>query len=203
MTPRTLTAMAVATVIATACSDDAAGPSGDRLTRAEAAVIAGDITANSDRAAAMPQVASMNDGTAGDPGTFTQELEINVACPVSGNIQQKWKVDASFDQEAGSFSLDIAGFQKHIACAFRHEGVTITVDGDPDVDLEAHVASANFRPTEHTLDVDGAFKWSASDGRSGTCPITLEAVTDFAARKRTVEGNVCGHAIRETTSWSN
>jgi hypothetical protein len=84
-----------------------------------------------------------------------------------------------------------------------HEGITITLDGSPDIDLAAHASGRNHLPSgSHTLEIDGAFKWSASDGRSGTCPITLDAMTDWAAKKRTVDGNVCGHTIKETTSWS-
>ena len=202
MTRSTLGMLSAVLVLA-ACSDDAAGPTGDPLTRAEAALIAGNVTANSDQTAAAPQMSvTVGDAAASDPMSFTNDLEINVPCPVSGRLQQRWTASVTFDQATGTFAMEVKGNQKHLACAFSHEGITLTVDGDPDIDIEAHVATANHRPTEHTLSIEGAFKWSASDGRSGTCPITLEAVTDFAARKRTVDADVCGHTIKETTSWS-
>jgi hypothetical protein len=202
MTRRTLGMLSAVLVLA-ACSDDAAGPTGDRLTRAEAGVIAGNVTANSEQTAASPQMNVNGDASASDPISFSNDLEINVPCPVSGRLQQRWTARVNFDQEAGTFEMEVNGNQKHLACAFRHEGVTLTVDGDPDIDIEAHVATANHRPTVHTLSIEGAFKWSASDGRSGSCPITLDAVTNFAARTRTVEGDVCGHTIKETTNWSS
>ena len=203
MTRRTMAIFSAALVLA-ACSDDGSmEPTGDRLTRAEASVIANNVTANSDQTAAMPQATTVDASVVSSiPLNFTRELELNIVCPAGGNLQQKWTVTASIDAEAGDFSLDVVGFQKHLACAYVHEGLTITVDGDPDIDMEAHVATEDHHPTEHTLEINGAFKWTASDGRSGTCPISLDAVTDFGARRRTVEGTVCGHTISETTTWS-
>ena len=201
MTRRTMAIFSAALVLA-ACSDDTMEPTGDRLTRAEASVIANNVTANSDQTAAMPQASSVTADANTIPIDFTQELELNIVCPAGGNLQQRWTVIASIDQDVGDFSLDVVGFQKHLACAYQHEGITITVDGDPDIDMEAHVATDNHRPSAHTLEIDGAFKWTASDGRSGTCPISLDAVTDFVARRRTVNGSVCGHTVNETTTWS-
>ncbi|MGH7466300.1 MAG: hypothetical protein ACREK1_14045, partial [Longimicrobiales bacterium] len=53
-----------------------------------------------------------------------------------------------------------------------------------------------------TFTLDGALRWETSDGRSGLCQLELDAVTDFAAQERTVQGAVCGHTITETTTWS-
>ena len=53
MTRRTLAILSAVLVFA-ACSDDAAGPTGDQLTRAEAQLIAGNVTANSEQATASP-----------------------------------------------------------------------------------------------------------------------------------------------------
>jgi hypothetical protein len=202
MTRSTLAILSAVFVFA-ACSDDAAGPTGDQLTRAEAQLIAGNVTANTEQATASPQMSTLGDASAADPINFTNDLEFTVPCPVSGQLQQRWTARVTFDQAAGSFEMEVNGMQKHLACAFRHEGLTLTVDGDPDIDIEAHVATQNHQPTQHTLRIEGAFKWSASDGRSGTCPITLDAVTDFGARKRTMEADVCGHSIKETTTWTS
>lgn len=203
MNRRTLALLGTVLVLG-ACSDDPAGPTGDRLTRAEAALIAGDVTAKGDVVTAMPQMSAsgVESSTAGIPRTFSQDLNITIECPLGGQVQQVYSVDATMDLDAGNFSLDVTGTQQHMACAVRHNGVTITLDGDPDIDMEAHVGTVNHHPQAHTLEINGAFKWTASDGRSGTCPINLDAVTNFAARTRTVAGTVCGHSYNETTSWT-
>ena len=41
-----------------------------------------------------------------------------------------------------------------------------------------------------------------SDGRSGECLVSIDAVTDFNARQRTLSAQVCGHTINETTTWN-
>ena len=69
--------------------------------------------------------------------------------------------------------------------------------------LGAHAAVNNNQPSEpFTVNIDGGFNWTASDGRSGRCAIEYEQITDFAARKRTVEGDVCGHSVKETFTWN-
>lgn len=203
MNRRTLALLGSVLVLG-ACSDDAAGLSGDRLTRAEAALIAGDVTAKGDLVTSTPQVTpnGVESSATGVPRTFTQDLNITVECPFGGQVQQVYSVKATMDLDAGNFLLDVTGTQQHVACAVRHNGVTITLNGDPDIDMEAHVGTVNHQPQAHTLAIDGAFRWTASDGRSGTCPISLDAVTNFAARTRTVQGTVCGHSYSETTSWT-
>lgn len=199
MTTR-LMGMLGAVLVLGACND-VAGPTGDRLTREEAALIAGDVTTSGGQTANSARPTT-GDAIAADPVTVSHDLEFTHPCPKGGKLQQTWKATASFDVAEGSFDLQVKGLQKHLACAYLHEGVTITVDGDPDIDIEAAASAARNQPGDHTLEINGAFKWTASDGRSGTCPITLDAVTDFQARKKTVEGTVCGHTFKETTSWS-
>jgi hypothetical protein len=81
--------------------------------------------------------------------------------------------------------------------------VTLTITGDPDLDFGAHVGVSNHQRSQpFTATIDGAFSWTASDGRSGSCTVEYEEITDFAARKRTVTGNVCGHTVNETLTWS-
>lgn len=199
---RTITGAVCAVLVLSGCSD-AAGPSGDHLSRSEALVLASDLTVRSEQTTTASSSRSSSLGTNADPTTITHELELTHPCPRGGQLKQSWKATATLDLPTGSLELDLAGQQEHVDCAYQHEGVTITVDGDPDIDFSAHAALSNHQPTgEHTFEVSGAFKWSSSDGRSGTCPVTLNAVTDWAAKKKTVEGDVCGHTIKETTTWS-
>jgi hypothetical protein len=187
-----------------AACDDSAGPSsGDRLTRAEALLIAGEVSGSVSTTSALP-AGNAVDGVASVPITFSREHESSHPCPRGGTVQLSWRVDGSLDVETGSFELDVDGTHKASGCAYLHEGVTLTITGNPDLDFGAHVAVRNGQPSEpFTANVDGAFSWTASDGRSGTCTIEYEEVTDFAARKRTVEGNICGHSVNETFVWNN
>ena len=200
MTRRT-TAWIGALLVLGACSDPI-GPTGDRLTRAEAMLIADDVAAHGQQTTTASRPASAELTIASDPITIENDLELTHRCPRGGELQQTWKASGSFDLQAGSYDLDIEGVQKHVGCAYPHEGITITIDGNPDIELSAHASGRNHQPSgSHTLEINGSFKWTASDGRSGTCPITFEAVTNWAAKKRTVDGDICGHTIKESLTW--
>jgi hypothetical protein len=95
------------------------------------------------------------------------------------------------------------GSRTHTSCAFPHNDLTLTVTGALSIGVIASVGAVNGQPSQSfTFSLDGAFCWAASDGRSGTCPLELDAVTDFIAGERTVEGAICGHSLSERTTWT-
>lgn len=193
-----------AVVVLAACSESPTGFEGDRLTRAEAEAVADGIAQSGSTASgSMSSQSVQMDGVAAPPTTITTQHESSHPCPRGGSIGVELDATLTFDGEARSFSLDAEGELTHADCAYQHEGVTITVDGDPNVSYEAHAAAQNGQPQGNwTSQAEGGFKWTASDGRSGSCVVDLSDVTDFAARKRTVEGQVCGHTISRVVSWS-
>lgn len=198
---RRMTAWIGALFVLGACSDPA-GPTGDRLTRAEAMLIADDVAARGQQTTTASRPGSASLTIASDPITIDNELELTLPCPRGGELQQTWKASGTFDLRAGSYDLDIEGVQTHMDCAYLHEGLTITINGNPDIELNAHASGREHRPSgTHTLEINGSFRWQASDGRSGACPITLEAITNWAEKKRTVDGDICGHTIRESLTW--
>jgi hypothetical protein len=47
-----------------------------------------------------------------------------------------------------------------------------------------------------------AFDYATDGGRTGQCLVSIDAVTDFVLKRRTLEADVCGHTVTETTTWS-
>lgn len=192
-------------VFLAACEDDGSGPnSGDQLTRAEAILLAGELSGAVETTAGTPEVTIGQDGAAAAAGpiTFTRDQESTHPCPGGGTVSLQWRITGTADFETGSFTLDVDGTNRPAGCQYLHDGTTLTISGDPDLDFSAHAATVNYEPTEpFTAGIEGAFSWSASDGRSGQCLVDYQAVTDFAAKQRTVEGSVCGHSIAQTLSW--
>ena len=189
-------------VLIAACSDSAGPNSGDRLTRDEAMRLAAEVSSSVGTTSVAP-VRSNADAVASVPISFTEDHESSHPCADGGTVRLTWRVTGAIDPEAGLFELDVEGTHKPSGCAYKHAGLTLTINGDPDMDFDAHVAVANSQPSEpFTISIDGAFAWSASDGRSGRCTVQYAEVTDFAAGKRTVDGNVCGHVVKETFTWS-
>ena len=185
------------------CSDDSASPNSGNLSREEALLLAGSIAEPASQTATSTQGRPAQDAIASDPMSFSHTMESTFNCPQGGSMALKWSVTGTVDVNAQSFVLDADGSQKPAACAYKHEGVTLTIDGDPILNFESHASFAGQTAREPiTVKVDGAFKWSASDGRTGRCAIDFREVTDLNARKIEREGTVCGHTIKETFTWS-
>ncbi|MGH7467094.1 MAG: hypothetical protein ACRENP_03820 [Longimicrobiales bacterium] len=191
------------TIVLVACGDDPMS-TGDRLTRGEAETIAGGVTQTSSSASGSlrPQSGG-TDVVASPPRTFTVDHESSHPCPRGGRIGIALEVTFTADVEGRDYSYDAEGSLTHEACAYIEEGVTLTVTGDPNISYEAHAAVRGGQPQgQFTSEAGGAFDWTASDGRSGRCVVDLSDITDFAAKTRTIEGQVCGHTIRHVTTWT-
>lgn len=196
-----ITVLLAATVLFAAC-DDTAGP-GDAMTRAEALLVADALAANGEATSEASQPETGEVTIASVPTTFTQTHNSLHPCPMGGRLALAYTVTGAFDGQVGSWEVNLVGKQTHQGCAYGHEGVTITVDGNPSINFESRAAVYNGTPSEpHTMGIDGGFKWSGSDGRAGNCMIEISAVTDFAAKRKTVNGTVCGHTIEQITTWT-
>ena len=202
MKPHSITFFSFSILLA-ACSDSAGPNSGDRLTREEAMRLAAEVSSSVATTSAAP-VRNDAEAVASVPINFTEDHEFSHPCANGGTVRLTWRVNGSIDPEAGMFELDVEGTHKPSGCAYEHAGLVLTINGDPDMDFDAHVSVAGGQPIEpFTIDIHGAFAWSASDGRSGRCTVQYAEVTDFAAGKRTVDGNVCGHVVKDTFTWSS
>ena len=203
--PGTMPLALLLAVVLGACDD---GTAPDRqLTRAEAVALLASVVSASEAAGTSSlgaQGGEVSANPAADsPIDFSIDVESSHPCPVSGIVAFDYTLSGSWDAVTRAAGLALEGTQTHDDCAFVHEGVTITVDGDPALEFSAAAAAVNGHPTEpFTFEVAGALDWSTSDGRSGNCGITIDAVTDFEARTRTVAASVCGHTIEQTTSWT-
>jgi len=200
----TIGAIAAAALLA-ACSeaDDPAGANGDQLTRAEALVIVDAIAmaTDEDHSAVIEGGASSPAGAA--PGTITVEHTSTHPCPVDGQVAVALQATLTYDEEAESLEYGAEGSLTHEACGVVHEDVTITVDGDPSIAFATHAAFAGGAATEPiTESVEGAFLWSTSDGREGRCVVQIEKVTDLIEKRHTLQGEVCGHTIERTITWT-
>lgn len=204
MTTTRTAALAALTLLATACSDSA-GPA-DQLSRAEALSLASAILASGETAtsaSAGAQSTTIPEGVDAVPIEFTHTHQSSHPCPAGGTVAFDLAVDGTADDETGSLAFTLTGSQTHADCAFPHDGATITVNGDPDLQFSASAAMTNHLPSApFTYAVLGGFTFATSDGRSGECLVDIDAVTDFQARQRTFTAQVCGHSISQTTSWN-
>ncbi|HEX2166429.1 MAG TPA: hypothetical protein VHG09_04250 [Longimicrobiales bacterium] len=193
------------TFVLGAC-EDAAGPEGDQLSRAEALQLAAQVMASSEGAATgsvtMSGSSSAPEG-AGPPVNFTQTHESTHPCPAGGELTVQFVLSGTVDEDTNSLQADLDGSHVHSNCAFPQNGLTVSVDGAPAIEFSASIGAVEGVPSQpFTFTLDGALRWEASDGRSGVCPLELDAVTDFSEQRRTVQGSVCGHTVNDELTWS-
>jgi hypothetical protein len=205
MNRKTIGLCALAVLFA-ACEKSATDAEGDALTRAEAFAIASAVAEVNDDAADR----GIGEGSssaaltaAAEPRTISFEHTSSHPCPTAGRITVGLEAVLVWDRDTKAGELNSTGSLTHDACAFPHEGLTLTVTGNPSLTVTSHAATASGRPDgPWTSDASGSFSWSASDGRSGTCGIDVSTISDFDTRSRTVQGEVCGHTIDQTITWS-
>jgi len=196
-------AASLAMVVAIAACDD--GPTestGDELTEKEAAVILATVQTSGDSAYAELSTQSGQLAVNSMPTTITVEHESSHPCPQGGSVAAVLDATLEFDEETESAAIDAQGSLTHSECAVPHNQIVLTIDGDPNLSFELHTAIENGQPIEFDQSASGALNWSASDGRSGRCVIEFSHTIDFTAGERIVEGEVCGHTVRQVTNWS-
>ena len=195
--PRTrLAALAVAAFALVACGRDATAPA-SQLRSDEAQTLALSMAASGDAYAgayAMPDLVALAPAATVPFGPIAYTTEH--PCPRGGTIVPDISVSGQLDMQARSMTVDISGTETPKACAYPVRGNTITVTGNPDMAVTAHMAAANGVPTgAQTFTQKGAFTWTASDGRSGSCALDISSSTDFAKNLRTVTGTFCGRSF--------
>lgn len=192
--PRIRLAAVVAAFALAACGKDATSPASKQLKPDEAQALALGMAASGDAysgAMAVPDVVTLSTasgGTSFGPITFTQSHP----CPKGGSITPHVTLNGTIDPTARSLTLDVSGTETPSECAYPVKAVTITVNGNPNLAITAHLAIVAGAPSgAQTFTEKGAFTWKSSDGRSGSCTVDVTSSADFAKNLRTVTGTFC------------
>lgn len=182
-----------------ACGRDATAPA-TRMRPDEAQTLALGLTGsartyNGSSLASGDVVASVVAAT----GPFSLSVDESLPCPKGGTLAVKATTTGQYGRQPFALTADMAGTFTPNACAYRVKAGTLTVTGDPDVAVTAHVAvGAVADAGVDTFTAKGALNWSTSDGRSGNCAIDFTSTGDFAANTRTVKGTICGNTLNFT-----
>jgi len=185
-----------------ACDDGPAASTGDEMTEQEAAAILATVRTAGDGAYGQLSAQSGQLTVNAMPTTITVAHESNHPCPQGGSVAAELNATLQFDEETQSSGIDAEGSLTHSECAVRHRQLTLTIDGDPRLSFELHAGVENGEPVEFSQSASGALNWSASDGRSGRCVIEYSHVINFSEGERVIEGEVCGHTVRQVTTWT-
>lgn len=199
----TLGVLALVAMVTVAGCDDPASVDGG-LTTEEAIglstamaedgfVVTGDMPGADDAAGAVVY----------DPVTSTTQFTTTRTCPAGGVFVVAGTRTRTWDRDTRSGTADVDLTKTHEDCARVMGDVLFTLNGDPDIAVEAHHAWENgTRSGLQTLSMQGAFTWAADDGREGRCEVDVEAEFDPETNTRTVAGTVCNRTFERKTTWT-
>ena len=173
------------------------------------ALITNSFDVTGDVASADASVTS-DDGTAialyADPITSHTEFTHTRSCVLGGQRVLEGTRDREWDRATRTGFSDLSLTKTHQACSrpTRDSDISITLDGAPDIAVEAHHQWADGRRSGlQTLSMEGAVDWATSDDRSGTCTIDVDVTFDPETGTRTAVGTVCNRTFERTTTWSH
>src|SRR5688500_10940326 len=133
--------------------------------------------------------------------TLRQDLDISGPCPLGGNVGLEGEVEIEAVNHSGS--IEAAFVVTHDDCKVNTDEGPITLDGRPSLTFTGAFAWANDQQSQPPrLTSSGNVAWARGSGGAGTCEVDLVSVTDFIARRRTVDGTFCGFEIEEELTWA-
>lgn len=188
-----------------ACDGGATAPATDaELTEAEAQAAAAewDAVAATLMASFGPVFSTAG---AGEPSmessTATSTFRRQHACPGGGTSTLAGQRTVTRDPAARTGSMQMAATRTDSACTVHargQQGGTLTIDGNPNIQVTAQHAWSNAVPGPHVHTQKGSFAWRRSTGASGTCSVDLSGTFTPATQTYTLTGTFCGRAVNVT-----
>lgn len=142
---------------------------------------------------------------AGDPEAAGSTLEGSVlfsrarACDLGGKATMAGRLKRNFEPEGQELTVEFSMTVVHDACIVRSGERTVTLSGAPGLDVRA-----DYRQVEGRFDgvqrasVEGEVDWSAGEGVTGTCVLSLETELDPGEGALAVRGEACGTSVDRT-----
>ena len=172
------------------CGDGITGvDSGDVLTPDEvAAVVAAFGSALQAAGVSTTQGAA---GPAQAPISLNQSFDVSVECE-SGTFDVSGSVAGSIDDTTFDLDLSMNVRWQPNECVVGAGENTVTLDGDPRVELALEMTSSQEVVTLSGRET-GGFSFTTSDGREGSCAfdVTFSIVSDGPVESNAVTGTVC------------
>lgn len=132
------------------------------------------------------------------PQTIDREFTHTRACPKGGTSTLAGRVTGQADRETRTRTSEMKATKTDQNCAFDsgRSGVTVTVNGDPNIMVQHTTRIVNGMPDGlQTSAQKGAFVWRRSDGASGSCTVDVQSVFNPETKTHTVSGTMCDRQV--------
>ncbi len=137
------------------------------------------------------------------PQTIDREFTHTRACPKGGTTTLAGRVTGEADRETRTRTSEMKAIKTDQNCSFEagRSGVTVTVNGNPNVVLQHNMKIVNAAPSGlQTSSQKGSFTWKRSDGASGSCTVDVQSVFNPDTKTHTVSGTLCDRPINGVRS---
>ncbi len=189
-----------------ACGDDGPTATGDPLTDEEAQDLSAIVlqTALASTAGGIPTGPAAADGPQAAPFTYSASIETSVPCSGGGSVAINGSATINGDDETGEYAVTYNVTEAHQNCVESGPNQhNFTLNSSLALGF---VMEALYDGEISTLDWDGTLSgtidWS-SEGRSGSCSVSLTYAASFTGSTITVSttGNVCGTTVSEEFTY--
>jgi hypothetical protein len=192
-----------------ACSSDSTGPSTATLSADEAQALGVSMAGTTNDAlgdsfAGVSFDFAPTGGAAMDSITSTNTFTRTRTCPKGGTVTVAGTRTGTRNTTTHSGTWSETATRTDAACAHEvKSGVTVTVNGAPNVALTSQHSVTNGVPGTWTHTEKGAFDWSRSDGKSGHCTVDVTGTFDPATKTLHVKGTVCNTTFDKTVTHNS
>jgi hypothetical protein len=196
------TALAAAALALAACAGDGTGPagSGEGLSAAELAQLNQAILGIS--AGVRTQAGgsfSAEPVTGEGSGSLTFDFDQTAPCQPRGDVGIAGTMGVSWNEAARTSGLSADFSVAHDGCTVRLDnGETVTLTGDPDIDVLLDAAAGPGGLTAFRITETGAFTWEKDAGNHGHCTLDVVAELNPATGQVVLAGTFCGVAVSGT-----
>jgi hypothetical protein len=158
----------------TACSDSG-GASGDALTTAELSELTGTLMEPMFDLLFGPTLAAPM-----IPRAASAPVSDNIECDEGGSLSISGDIS---DTESGGGTVDLT--ETINSCEEAHGEVVFTMVGDPNITM-----TGSGDDTSGSLSINGGFTYTATDGRTGSCGVDVDAT--LTGTTISFDGSICG-----------
>jgi hypothetical protein len=130
--------------------------------------------------------------------TFTRTRN----CPQGGTVTLAGTSTQTGDPATHSGSSVFSATRTENACVIGRDGGTITINGNPNTQLNSNQSWTNGVRGVRTATKVGSFTWTRSNGKSGTCNVNVTATWTPATHTLHIVGTFCNRAVDVTRTWT-
>lgn len=194
-------AAAAALVTMVACGGEFTGAD-DGLRPAEAEELATVMAEQASRVF-LAQVAEAPDPTSDVEISSHVLFDRGSACPRGGSAAVTGSVEQSSSVGDDRMTLSFDASLVHDSCSVRAAGRSLTLAGDPVVDLAASFErrGADLAGPQETR-LEGRIRWSGARGDGGSCRVNLTTTVNGEEGTLSASGRLCGIDVDRTVDVS-